>query len=291
VLPVVLRDTWTVAAGAPLPLSLAVCNDASAVPGAELALALGSEAGQVASLDLAAASVTELELPPARAPERPGDHELTVSLSGAAVAAVNRYRVHVVEAPTLAGTRVRVIGRRAVKAALRLLGAELAPMDEGGTPVVVGERLLGRPAGKQLARFLAAGERVVVLAQLPTAAGKLPVPATGAALATAWGSTPFLFTTDAVTGAVLPRRRVLTTELLSVSPTSAWTSLAGRTWAGTTYVGVFKPYPGRLAGTVLGSVHVDAGTLWLCQLPLCAAVNAGDAAAAAILAAIVRGKL
>jgi hypothetical protein len=139
--------------------------------------------------------------------------------------------------------------------------------------------------------LLAAGERVVLLAQQPRAARHLPVPAAAAELATEWGSTPFLFTTDAPTREVLPRRRVLTTELLSVSPTAAWTNLAGLPWAEQTFVGVMKPYPARLTGTVLGRSGVGGGTLWLCQLPLCAAVNAGDPAAAGILAAIVHDNL
>jgi hypothetical protein len=84
---------------------------------------------------------------------------------------------------------------------------------------------------------------------------------------------------------------VLTTELLSVDPAAAWTSLDGQPWADHTVVGVFKPYPGQLAGSVVGRLRVAGGTLWLCQLPLCAAVVAGDAAAAGILAGLVHGRL
>ncbi|MDT4942234.1 MAG: hypothetical protein QOJ34_2323, partial [Pseudonocardiales bacterium] len=87
---------------------------------------------------------------------------------------------------------------------------------------------------------------------------------------------------------ILPPCRVLTTELLSVVPTGVWTGRGGRRWAGHTVVGVYKPHPGEIAGTVLGRLGIGAGTMWLCQLPLCAAVAAGDPAASAILAAIVR---
>jgi hypothetical protein len=205
------------------------------------------------------------------------------------VDAANCYPVRVIARATLAGTRVRVVGRRGVRQALRALGAEVVPGDVSGTPLVVAEGALNRMTGRRVRECLAAGDQVVVLAQRPAAARHLPVAASAAALATEWGSTPFLFTTDALASDVLPRTRVLTTELLSVDPAAAWTSLDGQPWAEHTVVGVFKPYPGQLAGTVVGRLRVDAGTLWLCQLPLCAAVLAGDAAAAGMLAGLVQG--
>lgn len=83
---------------------------------------------------------------------------------------------------------------------------------------------------------------------------------------------------------------MLATEALSINPVAAWTTLDGRPWAEHTTVGVFKPYPGQVTGTLVGRLGVDAGTLWLCQLPLCAAVAAGEAAAAGLLAALVQGR-
>ena len=296
VLPIVRRATWTVFAGAELPLPLVVSNDGPAVQDGELTIAFGGNVVHASAVGLPSAAVTPVGLPLVHAPEEVGDHSLDISLtgsddSGGEVHAMNSYRVHVIARPTLAGIRVRVAGGRRVKTALRSLGAEIAPADEPGTPLVVGEGALSRSTGKQAGILLAAGERVVVLAQPPKQSRHLPVPAEAVALATEWGSTPFLFTTDAVTSDVLPRQQVLTTELLSVSPATAWTTIDGRPWAEQTYVGVFKPFPGQLTATVLGRLPVRAGMLWLCQLPLCAAVATGDAAAAGILAAVVRGQL
>jgi hypothetical protein len=296
VLPVARRTSWTVFCDEPLPLRLAVCNDGPAVASAELTVAIDGAVAHTSTVDLAAAAITSVDAPPVRAPEAVGEYSLEVSLTsrgeaGAARAAENSYPVRVIARPSLVGARVRVVGRRDLGTALRLLGAETAPVDEPGTPIVVGEGSLTRATGKQVRSCLAAGDQVVVLAQPPRAARHLPLPATAVALATEWGSTPFLFTTDALTSDVLPRRRVLTTELMSVDPSVAWTKLNGRPWAEHTFVGVFKPYPGQLTGTVLGRMAVGTGTLWLCQLPLCAAVEAGDAAAAGILAALVRGQL
>jgi hypothetical protein len=294
VLPVVKRTTWTVAAGAPLPVPLVLCNDGPAVASAELTIALDRTIEHVSTLDVPAAAVTPVQVPPVHAPDVAGEYSLDVSLvgrddAGGAVQAVNWYAVHVVERPALTGVRVRVVGAGSAEAALRSLGADIAPHDEPGAPVVVGEGSLDRTTGNQVGKRLAAGDRVAVLAQSPKAARYLPVTATSVALATEWGSTPFLFTTDAVTSDVLPRRRVLTTEVLGVTPAAAWTNLDGKPWAKRTLMGVFKPFPGQVTGTVLGSLDLGNGTLWLCQLPLCAAVAAGDAAAGAIFAALVRG--
>jgi hypothetical protein len=296
VLPIVRRFTWTVFAGAELPLPLVLSNDGPAVVSGDLTVALDDVVAHASVEGLPAAEVTPVGVPLVRAPAAAGDYSLDLSLtgtdqSGSAVHAVNSYPVHVIARPGLDGTRVRVAGGRRVRQALRSLGAEIVSADDAETLLVVGEDALNRGSGKQARQLLAAGGRVVVLAQSPKAAPHLPVAAEAVALATQWGSTPFLFTTDAVTSAVLPRRRVLATELLSVTPTAAWTSLAGRPWADETFVGVFKPYPGQVTGTVLGRLPVGDGALWLCQLPLCAGVAAGDAAAAGILAALVRGQL
>jgi hypothetical protein len=296
VLPVVRRTSWTAFAGEAVSLPMAVCNDGPAVSAAELTIALDGAVLHRQRIDLRAAAVTSVDGLSVRAPNAVGEYPLSVTLTGRdhtgdAVTALNSYVVHAVARPTLAGVRVRVVGKGKAKRALRLLGAELVPATESGTPIVVSEGSLGRATGKQVKDRLAAGDRVVVLAQSPKAARHLPLPATAAALATEWGSTPFLFTTDSPAFAGLPRRRVLTTELLSVVPDAVWTGLSGRRWAEHTVVGAYKPYPGEIAGTVLGRLDVGAGTLWLCQLPLCAAAVAGDATATAVLAAVVRAQL
>ncbi len=295
-LPVVRRRTWTVAAGEPVPVPLALCNEGRALDSAELAVTLDETVTRRSGIDVPAAAVTPVDGVSVRAPDAAGEYTLDVSLrgrdrAGALVTADNSYTVHVVARSTLDGVRVRVIGRRRVESALRSLGAQTVRADEPGLPVVVGEGALGRATGKQLRARLDAGDRVVVLAQPARAARHLPVPATAVALATEWGSTPFLFTTGDPVSGVLPRRRVLTTELLSVVPTAAWTDLDGHPWADQTLVGVYKPQPGEIAGTVLGRLRVGAGTLWLCQLALCGPAEAGDAAAAAILAAVVRDRV
>jgi hypothetical protein len=292
VLPIVRRDSWTVVAGESVALPLVVCNDGPTIRSAGLNVVLGDAVLRRADLELPAATTTPVEGLAVRAPAAPGDYSLELSLSGPdATIGDNSYPLRVIARPSLAGVRARVIGGRKVRAALRQLGADLAAEDEAGTPVVVGEGVLGRSAAAQVRARLEAGDHVVLLAQRPKAARYLPVPASAAALATEWGSTPFLFTTAEVACDALAPTRVLTTELLSAVPSAVWTELAGRPWAEHTAVGVFKPFPGQITGTVLGWLTVGSGTLSLCQFPLCAAVLAGDAAAAALLSAVVRGEV
>ena len=107
----------------------------------------------------------------------------------------------------------------------------------------------------------------------------LPVPGTAVDVATAWGSTPFLFT-GPTTLPGLPPTTVLTTHLMATAVDVVWSSLD----ASQTLVGLWKPAPGPVSGTVVGQVD----RLWLCQLSLEAADDP-DTAAALLAVLLVLG--
>jgi hypothetical protein len=115
----------------------------------------------------------------------------------------------------------------------------------------------------------------------------MPCAAEMADLATEWGSTPFLFTTSAAGIAALPSHTVLTTEILEATPTAIWTALGGEGTAVETVVGSFKPYPGETAGTVVGRLRVQAGTLTVCQLPVTGVDSSAGALARALIGDVI----
>ncbi|WP_344619812.1 hypothetical protein, partial [Dactylosporangium salmoneum] len=153
-----------------------------------------------------------------------------------------------------------------------------------GGVLVVGEAALGPATGPAVEAALREGRPVLVLAQGVAGAAHLPVPATAVDLATEWGSLPNVFAAAEPVLRALRPGTVVTTELLSVTAEVVYTTLAGRDWPQHTAVGVYKPLPGRVTGTVVGALDVHLGRLWLCQLPLVDAVLEGDPTALATLA-------
>ncbi len=128
----------------------------------------------------------------------------------------------------------------------------------------------------------------MVLAQ-PVAAGPwFPVPVVMAELATAWGSTDFRFSTDHGALPSLPRRTVLVAEDSTVQAQVVVASVDGRPFPETPVVIAYKPVPGAMTGTVVGSHPVGPGRLVLCQYRLSDAAASGDAAACALLADLLR---
>jgi hypothetical protein len=135
---------------------------------------------------------------------------------------------------------------------------------------------------------LDAGEVVLVLAQPPAAAPSFPIPVELAALTSVWGSTAFRFSTDHGAVPSLPRRAVMVAEDSTVQAGDVLARVAGQPFPDTPVVIAYKPVPGAMTGTVLGSHAVGPGRLVFCQYRLAAAAAAGDAAACAILGDVLR---
>ena len=310
VLPMLRLDSLVVAASQLIRAEIYVANDGPALPDVELevrfgdVVALGPEeaagvdaprpspetagAGPDESAALRVGLVEGYRSVPMGevslvAPEVPGSHDLVVCLrAGNRSVAENRYPIHVVDEPR-APFPVRLLGGAATEEALSVVGA--VPGDEG--PVVVGEGDL--PAVADGARAaLREGRVVLVLAQAPEAAGDYPVPLTVLGVATEWGSSVFQFTTDEGAIPSLPRRAVLVAEDSNIQATSVVGRIDGRPFPETAVVVAYKPAPRAATGTIVGSHPVGSGRLVFCQYRLCAGAVAGDVAARAVLADLVR---
>ncbi|HSH59768.1 MAG TPA: glycoside hydrolase family 2 TIM barrel-domain containing protein, partial [Acidimicrobiales bacterium] len=218
------------------------------------------------------------------APEVPGTHDLVLRLcEGGRRVAENRYPIHVVaHRPTTVA--VRLLGGGSAGDALQAVGATQA----GDGLTVVAEGALDAAIGAQLRQRLEGGEVVVVLAQCVDAAPHFPVPVEMLELATAWGSTDFRFSTDHGAIPSLPRRTVLVAEDSTVQATAVVTSVEGEPFPDTPVIIAYKPVPGAMTGTVIGSHRAGAGRLVLCQYRLSAAAASGDAAACALLGDLLR---
>lgn len=179
---------------------------------------------------------------------------------------------------------VRLLGGGVTAAALGAVGASIG---EAGVTVVAEDALDGVTAHVVRDR-LDAGEVVVVLAQPATAASLYPVEVELEALTSVWGSTVFRFTTDHGAIPSLPRRAVLVAEDSTVDATDVVTRVEGEVFPDTPVVIAYKPVPGALTGTVLGSHAVGGGRLVLCQYRLAPGAAAGGAAACALLADVLR---
>ena len=158
--------------------------------------------------------------------------------------------------------------------------------DKGLT--VVAEDALDAQAGVEVRGRLADGEVVVVLAQPAEAAPHYPVPVELEELTTVWGSTVFRFTTDHSAVPTLPRRAVLVAEDSTVQSAHVLSQAAGQPFPDTPVVIAYKPVPGAMTGTVLGSHQVGPGRLVFCQYRLTERAAAGDAAACALLDDVLR---
>jgi hypothetical protein len=217
-------------------------------------------------------------------PDVPGSHDLLLTLrAGDRVVAENRYPIHVVSPPRAAGCAVRVEGSDATARALAATGAVVG---DGG-PTFVPEFGLTADMTEGLAKRLADGETVVVLAQRSAAGPWYPTGAEIVDVETVWGSTVFHFTTDEGSLPSLPRRAVLVAEDSTIQATSIVVRLGGESWPDVPEVIAYKPPPHAVTGRIIGSHRVGAGRLVVCQYRLVEPALAGDAAALAVLGDLV----
>jgi hypothetical protein len=258
--------------------------DATGLPAAQVEERFRETEWQVRLGDVDGYGVTEGPTVAVVAPDVPGSHDLVLRLRvGDRSVAENRYPIHVV-AGDAAPYPVRLVGAGTTADALRSVGAVIG--EEG--PTVVAEGALDAASGADLAGRLERGEVVVVLAQSVDAAEHYPAPVELQALETVWGSTLFTFTTDHGAIPSLPRHNVLVAEDSTVQASSVVSSIAGRPFPDTPVVIAYKPVPGAMTGTVLGSHPVGRGRLAFCQYRLAAGAASGDAAACGILADLLR---
>ncbi len=268
----------------PLPLDRLLSLNGSNLDSAMVEDRFGESVAELYTTGVAGYRATSLGELSLAAPAVPGSHDLVLRLwAGGVAVAENRYPVHVVDVRPV-DKPFRTLGPSIAETALRSVGA--ATGDTG--PVVVGEGALDGGAKEQLVALLAAGETVLVLAQPPDAAPHFPTPVSLEPLVTAWGSTVFHFTTDNGALPCLPRRNVLVAEDSTIQATTVVASIAGERFPDTPVVIAYKPVPGAITGTIVGSHPVGAGQLIVCQYRLCERVLRGDAAARALLADLLR---
>jgi hypothetical protein len=180
---------------------------------------------------------------------------------------------------------VATIGDDRLLRALRAAGT--APAGGDADMLVVGEGALDKDSAEEVAERLRHGRNVLLLAQPASASRFLPVPAAMTDLRTEWGSTPFIFTTDAPGLPSIPTRTVLTTEILEATPDVVWNAHEGASFAAETIVGVLKPPPDPVVGTIVGRRPVSDGSLTVCQLPLTEAAAVCGALGVALLGELV----
>lgn len=282
VLPLLQLDSLVVVAGSMVRAPLYVANDGEALSDVEIEARFGesTHAMHLSGIEgYRAAPVGQVALP---APGVPGSHDLVVRLrSGGRLVTENRYPVHVVPAPSAEGIGVCLVGPSpATRVVLEALGVVIG--DQG--PMVVGEEELGPEAARQVRSCLGEGGTVVVLAQDVARSQHYPIPLTLQPVETVWGSSVFHFTTDSGAIASLSRRNVLVAEDSTVQARSVVLDIDGAPFPDTPVVIAYKPVPGALTGTVVGSHQVGAGRLVFCQYRLCGPAAKGDAAALALLA-------
>jgi hypothetical protein len=289
--PIFVRSHWSVAVGEKLVGDLVVVNDGPAVEGAEVLArvadqewchkidlpAYGRSAPRPVALPIAAAGDLQLDLEVRRGNEHLGENyypvralarrrlAVPVSVTGAAASSLEGL---------LIGAGATTTGTSRAKAGRDLL--------------VVSEGSLNTQEASLLCGWLEAGGDALLLAQRST--GDLPLPVTLRLvdLATAWGSTPFIFTTSQPALTALPGCSVLATELLSTAPEIVFTKLGDGPFAAETAVGVLRPRPDPMIGTVVGRTAVLAGRLTVCQLPVTERAISGDPLCMALLDDVLR---
>jgi hypothetical protein len=285
VLPMLTLDSLVVEAGGRIRAPLHVANDGPRRPDLTLHVRFGQTApATVRRLgDVPGWSPTAFAPVDVVAPEVPGSHDLTLRLvAGDERVAENRYPIHVVARPR-PPTAVRLVGGGPTTAALAAVGAPIG--DEG--PTIVAEDALDAATGREVRNRLEQGEVVVVMAQGSESAPHYPVPVDLQALTTVWGSTVFRFTTDHGAVPSLPRRAVLVAEDSTVQAAAVLATVDGRPFPDTPVVIAYKPVPGALTGTVLGSHSVGPGRLVCCQYRLAERAAADDGAARSLLADVL----
>ena len=313
VLPMLELTDLVCEAGGVLAAPLHIANDGAALADVEVTARFGDalrvSAERLTAVDTSALDIAALEerfsesvaavrvgdLPAYSAvtageiaivvPQVPGSHDLILTLSaGGAVIAENMYPIHIVESAS-APYDVQLLGDHGMTAAaLASIGAR--PGQSG--PLVIAEAGLDAESGRAAADELARGGTVLVLAQAVSAAEHYPIPAHMVAVETVWGSSVFDFTTDSALLPSFPRRNLLVAEESTVQALSVVTALDSQPFPSEPAVIAFKPVPAGIMGTVVGRHSTGGGTLVFCQYRLAAGAGAGDAAASALLADLVR---
>lgn len=287
VLPMLRLDALVLRTREAARAPLHVANDGPERRDIRLVVRFGDAVQRAAEVSvdvLAGYCVTALGELAFEAPAVPGSHDLVLELwTAGRLLAENRYPVHVVAPPGRCGP-VRVLGGGATLAAVETLGAEVG--DAG--PAVVAEGALDAEIGAELSRRLEAGETVVVLAQEPEAAEHYPGLVELVRVETMWGSSVFHFTTDESPLASLPRRAVLVAEDSTIQATSMAATFRGGPFPTRPVVIAYKCEPNPMTGTIVGAHRVGAGTMIVCQYRLAERAATDDAAAAALLADLLR---
>jgi hypothetical protein len=284
--PVLVRSHWSVAVGGTLLGDLVVVNDGPAVEGVEVRARMGDH-GWSEPMDL-----------PAYSTSTPRAVSLPIDLAGDL-----RVNLQVWHSNDHLGDNyypVRAVGRRrssgpfwlagpataALERVLEGTGAvavEASTAEAGRDLLVVPEGSLTAELGVVVSKWLEAGGNALLLSQRDAGDLPLPIELRLVDLATAWGPTPFIFTTSQPALTCLAASSVLTTELLSVAPEFVFTQVGNGPFAAETAVGALKPPPDGIVGTVVGRAPVLAGWLTVCQLPLAEQALAGDPLCGALL--------
>jgi hypothetical protein len=281
VLPIVQRHSWSAWADEKVTLPLYVDNGSDWSGSAQLTVAADGILMHSQALELSAYEAHSL-----------GD--LSVELTGV-VGAVdlhvtvndpqnrrawsNSYQLTCLERPSL-DLRLDLSHAGDIVAVVRELGGSHA----NNGPLLVAEHGLA-DAWQAVRDALHTGRNVLVLAQDADAACLLPFTGASAVdIRTEWGSTPFVFSTGEAGLSALAGAKVLASEALTVMPIAVWTDIDGKPWADRTLVGLYKPYPGEIVGTVVGCHALGSSNVWLCQLPLAGSAEDGDPLALSILA-------
>lgn len=284
--PILIRPHWAARAGDTVEAELLIVNDGPAVRNARVEVRLGKSRWHD-RLDLPAHDKTAVRPVSLPCPAPPGTVPLQVEIRRRRqIVASNSYPVRVVAAAAPQPVPVRAVGDEQTRAALSSAGAAIAAAgtaEPGRELLVIGEQALDGEAAQAAKDWLARGGDVLLLAQ--STPGLLPLPATLrlVSLETAWGSTPFVFTTAQPGLASLPAGSVLASELLSAAPEYVYTSVGDGPYAPETAVAMLKPPPRELKATVIGRIRSEQGMLSVCQLPLAGAALAGDPLAATLL--------
>jgi hypothetical protein len=286
VCPVLVRSHWSAAAGESLLGDLVVVNDGPAVAGAEVrAWVPGQRWSERIDLPAHATSAPRpLSLPVGLV----GDLKLNLEVWHGKVRLGDNY--YPVRAVRRGRSSVRFWLDGPGDALLEGVLAAAGPVRVDASTANVARDLLVVPEGSLTAepglvvsRWLEAGGNALLLSQRDAGDLPLPIELRLVDLATAWGSTPFIFTTSQPALTSLAANSVLTTELLSVAPEFVFTHVGNGPFAPETAVGVLKPPPDGIVGTVVGRAPAAAGWLTVCQLPLLGQAVAGDPLCAALL--------
>jgi hypothetical protein len=242
VCPLLVRSHWSVAVGETFLGDLVVLNDGPAVEGAEVR-AWVADRHWSAWLDLPAYGTST-----PRAVSVPidlaGDLKLNLEVwHGNEHLGSNYYPVRAVERRQsavpfwVAGPAAASLERLIAGAGAGSVAIDASTAKAGRDLLVVPEGSLTAELGLLVSRWLGEGGNALLLSQRDSGDLPLPIGLRLVDLATAWGSTPFIFTTSQPALSSLPRSSVLATELLSVAPEFVFTQVDKGPFAAETAVG------------------------------------------------------